>query len=193
MVYLAIAVISLHFLAFPLAVRARIYIDSDAQTGKITVKLYFIPLYVKKLNFDGLHDALNGVEKKVDEEKRGGKSGFKRAIINFVLATAVRIAKRVRVRALDLRSELGTGDAATTAVAVSSALVLYAQACAFWGISTESGVIKPHYDRAKLFLLFDGIISLCFADIIYAVCAQILSKAAERGKGVPHGKHIVTE
>ncbi len=194
MLYLAFAVFSLHILSLPLVVRSRINMDSDAEKGKITVKLFFIPIFVKKMNFDGFKDVLNGVPRADESDGHPRKkSRFVGAVKKFFISVAVRIAERIRVRELNLNSQLGTGDAAATAVTVSSALVIYNQVCAYFGIAADRNAVKPFYEGAKLFVAFDGIISLCFADIIYAVSAQILSKFARRGKGVAYGKHIVAE
>ncbi|MCH5163020.1 MAG: hypothetical protein J1G38_05980 [Clostridiales bacterium] len=199
MLYLVLTVFLLHLSVVPLVISIKIDIDSDVPVGKITVKLFFIPVFVKKLHFEGFQDAVNGTpiqneEKDEQEEHKQKKpSKFKKAIKDFLVKVAVRIAKRIRVREADLQSTIGTGDAAATAVSVSSALILYCQACAFLGLAPQDGAIRPDYERAKLFVKFYGIISLCFADIIYAVLSQILSKFAAGGKGEVHGQHIVTE
>lgn len=198
MLYLVLAVFFLHILVLPMVFSAKIDVDSDISHGKIVVKLYFIPIFVKKLHFDTLNDILNGVPVEVDNDKEAenqkkSPSKFKSALKRFFIAVAIRIAKRVRVRELELNAKIGTGDAAATAVTVSSALVAYCQACALLGVSISEGAITPDYDRSLLFIKFYGIISLCIADIIYAVLSQILSKFARHGKGAAYGKHVVTE
>ncbi|MDE7463847.1 MAG: hypothetical protein K2M48_02360, partial [Clostridiales bacterium] len=61
MLYLVLAVFLLHGLVIPTVITIKADIDSERRYGKITVKLFFIPVFIKKLDFEKINDALNGI------------------------------------------------------------------------------------------------------------------------------------
>ena len=82
-------------------------------------------------------------------------------------------AKRVRVRRLDIDAILGIGDAAA-AVSVGTLSSFYGQLLAVTDSAEVSrGGISPDYDTERIYTDIDGIISLCFADIIYAAIKAV--------------------
>ncbi len=184
MLYLALAVIFLHLSVIPLTVKTEVLIDGD-ECGKLKAKLFFIPVFVKRIDVDRIKRILRGEAEPETQEsgKKETHGGFKSAVKAFLIKVGLEIAKRVRVREMNLTAKIGVGDAAATAFAVGTAGILYCQLCAFLSANASTGRILPDYDAETLFLEFSGIFSLCFADIIYALCAVCLSKfTAQRDK-----------
>ncbi len=187
--YLVLTVFALHIIAGPLIIKIDAVIDSDGSAGKIVVKLFFIPIFVKKTGFEKFRRILDGKNVDVESDKEPKKSGFKKALIRFIVKVGLETAKRVRVRELRLTANVGTGEAASTAVAVSTLQIAYLQACTYFGVPVNCE-IHPDYDTARLFMMFFGIISLCIADIIVAVCSVIAANIAEHGKRRVYGNGV---
>ena len=186
MIYLAIAVLILHLLSMPIVVGATVYVDTDDNAGMFGAGLYGIPVFSKKMDverikkrlsesdeYDEKHDDGRDAERK---EKSGGTGRFKR----FLIELARQTAKRIRVRNVEFKSIIGTGDAAADAVSVGAMRIMYSQACAFFGLEGTAADVRPDYDNARIYIYFVGIFSLCFSDIIVAVCAVLFNKLTHR-------------
>lgn len=177
MVYLVIAVIFLHLISLPLTTRISAKADTDGNSARLVVKFLFIPVFAKTVSTGEVKRRLLGkereseVEKPDDNEKKEDSPRLKELLLDF----AFNCAKRIRVRDADLAAVIGTGDAAADAVAVGTLRILYKQACAYFGISSD-GDIRPDYNTETLFFDFFGIFSICFADIIVALCDTVFSR-----------------
>lgn len=199
MIYLALAVFGLHFISLPIILGATVYADSDRNVGKIKVALFGIPIYVKRIDIGRVLEKLtdkNGEQNEVDkdgqERENADKSQKKTGKFKlFLINCARRIAMRVRVRAAELDAIVGTGDAAVSATVVGVMRIMYAQACAFFGFDGGSVSISPEYDSERIYFDFFGIFSLCFADIIVAVCATAINRLL-RGTGKRSDKYANT-
>ncbi|MCM1367405.1 MAG: DUF2953 domain-containing protein [Roseburia sp.] len=187
MMYLAFTVISLHLLVLPMVFGVSVSIDPDRQTGKLTARIFGIPVFSKRLSYDGLRERLlQGGGDSADDEQEPKKKGERKhggKLKKLLIKIAFEIAKRIRVREMDLDARIGAGDAAVTAVAVGSLQIAYSQVCAFLGYRDGTiADIRPDYNSECIDLSFIGIFSLCFADIIYAVCVVVFKKLT-KGNG----------
>ena len=179
MMYLVFAVLGLHIISFPIVIGVTVYINTDENIGKIKIGLFAIPIFTKKINIERLKSKIFAQEETKSEKKQDNESkssGFKL----FLMDCARRIVTRIRVRNAELVANIGTGDAAVTAMAVGSICVLCEQACAFFCIDGKSAAITPDYGNECIFLDFFGIFSLCLADIIVSVCAALAAKLFRR-------------
>lgn len=167
MIYIVFAVIFLHFISLPILVGAHFSIDTEKNELAVTVKLFFIPVYSVKRD---IKKVLDEAESKKGKEKDGGgeKSAFKR----YIIALGLKLIKRIRVRTLDADGVIGAGDAAASALAVGGLRVVISDCRAVFGCG-GSGEINPNYDEERIFLRFNGIISLCIADIIFASLSAV--------------------
>ncbi len=177
MTYLVLAVIFLHLTVMPITLCIALFVDTDKNCGKLSVRLFFVPVFVKSIDVKRLGAILRGEElgdggaKDDRKDRNAKKSGKKPApispIVKYLLRFAWETAKRVRVRRLDTDAIIGIGDAAATAVGTLSSF--YGQLLAVTDSAEVSrGGISPDYDTERIYTDIDGIISLCFADIIYA-------------------------
>lgn len=185
MLYLVFAVISLHILSLPIFVSVSVSVNTDTDEGKIKIKLFFIPVFVKRINVKRLWSKLNentDINKNADNDEKDSESKKIGAFKRFLIDCAVATAKMIRISDADLDLRLGTGDAAADAVAVGVLRIMYTQACAFFGYKGNSETLRPDYNAEILFFDFFGIFSLCFADIIFAVCGTVLLRIAALGK-----------
>ncbi len=177
--YLVLAVIFLHLIAMPQVFSCSVFLDSEKKVGKIKVKFFFIPIFIRNADFDNLSYATESQgdsEKKSDRSKK--KSGFAGVIKRYFIRFALKLAGRVRVRELLLDCKLGLGDAAATAVATGFVGTVYQDACAVTGCRWSGlGGIGPDYDSERVYIDFFGIFSLCFADIIYASISALRRSA----------------
>ncbi len=178
MTYLVLAVIFLHLTVMPITLCIALFVDTDKNCGKLSVRLFFVPVFVKSIDVKRLGAILRGEElgdggaKDDRKDRNAKKSGKKPApispIVKYLLRFAWETAKRVRVRRLDTDAIIGIGEAAT-AVAVGTLSSFYGQLLAVTDSAEVSrGGISPDYDTERIYTDIDGIISLCFADIIYA-------------------------
>lgn len=198
MIYLVIAVFVLHAISLPLVVSGVADIDTDADHAKITVKFMFVPVFIKNIDVKSIKNKLSGVhyENAEDEkqeqpsEKQSDSSG---RLKRFLIALVMRILVRIRLRALECKARIGTGDAASSAMTAGSIKIALLQACAFFGTDGKNIEIAPDYNDECLFLDFFGIISLCFADIIFAICATILDTVRKRAGKRSYYANTVTE
>lgn len=182
MLYLALTVISLHLLVLPIVFGADIFVDSDKRTGKITFRLFGIPVFIKRLDYEALRKRLFDHEEETDsdpkpESDNGKSNGLKSKFKAFLVKVAIEILKLICVVNMDLNAKIGAGDAAITAVTVGGMQIAYSQVCAFIGYrDCDLSKIKPDYNSECINIAFVGIFSLNFADIIYALCAVISKK-----------------
>ena len=204
MIYLAIAVFILHAISLPLIVSGSADVNTDADYGKITVKFMFVPVFIKKINVKNIKDKLNGNyiersniedsgeehEAKQEEEKPPASGGKLKA---FLFALVANIVRRIRLRALDCKANIGTGDAAVSAMTASTVKIALLQACAFFGTDSDNIQISPDYNEECLILDFFGIISLCFADIIIAVCGAVSDMLRKRTSKRSYYANTVTD
>lgn len=169
MVYLVCAVIFLHLISLPIVTKISAKADTDAGTAKLYVKVAGITVFKKAFALEAikrkLYDSLSSDEKEEKQEKS-------KKTKKFVKDLGLNIAKRIRVRDADLAAVIGTGDAAVDAVVAGSVRIAYKQLCAYYGLDCD-GDIRPDYHGEILFFDFFGIFSICFADIIFAVCETI--------------------
>lgn len=183
MTYLVLAVIFLHLAVMPITLRIGLFIDTDRDEGRLSVRLFFIPVFVKNIDVKLLGAVLRGEDYRLheeasEEEKPNKKKNAKKmpngALVRYMMRFGLNIAGRVRVRRLDVDATIGIGDAAATAVAVGAVSSLYGQMLALTdGAGASRGNIAPDYDTERIYTDIDGIISLCFADIIYAAIMAV--------------------
>lgn len=183
MTYLVLAVIFLHLTVMPITLRIAFFVDTDKNCGKLSVRLFFVPVFVKSIDVKRLGAILRGEElvdggakdvKERNAKKTGNKPALSSPIVKYLLRFAWETAKRVRVRLLDTDAIIGIGDAAATAVAVGTLSSFYGQLLAVTDSAEVSrGGISPDYDTERIYTDIDGIISLCFADIIYAAIKAV--------------------
>lgn len=183
MTYLVLAVIFLHLAVMPITLRIGLFIDTDRNEGRLSVRLFFIPVFVKNIDVKLLGAVLRGEDYRLheeasEEEKPNKKKNAKKlpngALVRYMMRFGLNIAGRVRVRRLDVDATIGIGDAAATAVAVGAVSSLYGQMLALTdGAGASRGNIAPDYDTERIYTDIDGIISLCFADIIYAAIMAV--------------------
>lgn len=180
MVYLVLAIIILHIISLRLTFGAKAYVNTDKNIGVISVKLFFFPIFKKKINIKRL---LNGkeVSQDNDDEQKTEKSGEPSRFKKFLIDCAIEILKAVCVRTASLQAKIGTGDAAADGMAVGMLRIMYTQFCAFFGFDGDGGKIEPDYNSEILFFDFFGIFSISFADIIFAVCCVVFEKLAHYG------------
>lgn len=183
MTYLVLAVIFLHLAVMPITLRIGLFIDTDRDEGRLSVRLFFIPVFVKNIDVKLLGAVLRGEDYRLHEEasevekpnkKKNAKKLPNGALVRYMMRFGLNIAGRVRVRRLDVDATIGIGDAAATAVAVGAVSSLYGQMLALTdGAGASRGNIAPDYDTERIYTDIDGIISLCFADIIYAALMAV--------------------
>lgn len=183
MTYLVLAVIFLHLTVMPITLRIAFFVDTDKNCGKLSVRLFFVLVFVKSIDVKRLGAILRGEElvdggakdvKERNAKKNGKKPALSSPIVKYLLRFAWETAKRVRVRRLDTEAIIGIGDAAATAVAVGTLSSFYGQLLAVTDSAEVSrGGISPDYDTERIYTDIDGIISLCFADIIYAAIKAV--------------------
>lgn len=182
MLYLVLAIFALHIISFPLVISVTVAVNSDDNTGRIKVKLFFITVFKKKIDVEHIkrkiNRAINKSEEESEEEEQskneGKKPTDKSGFNKFLIEVAKRVVTRIRVRGSDLQLRLGTGDAAVSAVTVGLLRVAYSQACAVLGYDGGYAELVPDYNSECIYVDFWGIFSLCIADIIYAVCAAVI-------------------
>ncbi|MDE5562158.1 MAG: hypothetical protein K2J01_01170 [Clostridiales bacterium] len=180
MVYLVLAIIILHIISFRLSFGVKAYINTDKNVGVISVKLFFIPIFRKKINIKRLLRGKEDIKQDNDDEQQE-KSGKPSRFKSFLKDCAIGILKAVCVMTANLQAKIGTGDAATDGMAVGMLRIAYSQFCAFFGFDGDGGIIEPDYNSEILFFDFFGIFSISFADIIFAVCCVIFEKLAHVG------------
>lgn len=182
MIYLVLAVLFLHIIVVPITVSVDIDVDSDKKSGKIVLKVLFIPVFVKQANIDDIKKLLYRGKKTEDRGHKKKKWARKNAFKHLLIDAAFKLLSRIRTREMYMTCMIGTGDGFSTAMTVSTVKIMYSQLCAFLGYSDDtSDGIAPNYDDECIFMRFNGIFSMCFADIIYVMlCA--LSGIPTRGK-----------
>lgn len=199
MIYLVIAVFVLHAISLPLIVSGVADINTDADHAKITVKFMFVPVFIKNIDVKTIKSRLNGAYRyDTAEDEKQEQPGEKPSapsgkLKRFLTALAFHILGRVRLRALACKANIGTGDAATSAMTASSVKIALLQTCAFFGTDGKCIEITPDYNDVCLFLDFLGIISLCFADIIFAICATLFDTLRKRTAKRSNYANTVTE
>lgn len=177
MIYLCLAVIFLHIIFAPIVIGATVYFDSGLKTAELRVRLFFIPVFSKKLNYDRINEQIRSLsDEKEDKDEKNEKPSERKGIKGYLFRFALGVLKRIVIRKLDLDAEIGLGDAAVSAVAVGFLKTLYSDIRAlFYSDGVEN--IIPNYDEEYIFIDFDGIFSVCIGDIIYAaVCAVKLPR-----------------
>ncbi len=120
MTYLVLAVIFLHLTVMPITLCIALFVDTDKNCGKLSVRLFFVPVFVKSIDVKRLGAILRGEElgdggaKDDRKDRNAKKSGKKPApispIVKYLLRFAWETAKRVRVRRLDTDAIIGIGD-----------------------------------------------------------------------------------
>lgn len=181
MVYLVVAVIFLHIVSLPLVLKVKIYVDTDNNVGNVRVKLFFVTVFSKAIDIDlikhRLFDGQYNIEQSNSKESGKKSSAFKA----FIMDCALSVARRIRVRDMCVDGKIGSGDAAADAILAGMANVAYGNVCAFFCHDFD-GSFTPVYGNELLFFDFFGIFSLCFADIIVAVCGVLLNRLSHIGK-----------
>ena len=153
----------MHISALTLVIRVRATCSDEFL--QIKAKLFFIPVFVKKIEFSKLiRQESDGDDEKNEDKKAKPPSAATLGIIK-------RIASRIVAQRFDLGGSLGLSDAAATAYAAGTIGIVYTQSCTFLCYDRLSGSgITPVYDDPQVDLTFDGIFCISFADIIVAVC-----------------------
>ena len=168
------AVIFLHILVSPLLISAWATVDTDKTRGRIKIKLFFIPVFVKTVDLGKIKSIF---EEKQDEQKsEQNKSKSSGGIKAYFLRVAKAFITRIRVRVVDIDGVMGSGDAAVTAVAVGSVGAGYDSARAVLGFDGDCN-IRAEYDYERIFLDLYGIISFSLADTIFALIAGAVGGA----------------
>lgn len=201
MIYLVIVVFVLHTISLPLVISVVADVDTDADHAKITVRFMFVPVFIKNIDVKAIKSKLNSAyryDDTVENEKQEQSSGTNAPTMNgklkkFSVALAMRILGRIRVRALECTAKIGTGDAAASAMTAGSIKIAFLQACAFFGFDGKNIQITPDYNDECLFLDFFGIISLCFADIIFAICTILFDIGRKRAGKRSYYANTATE
>lgn len=185
MLYLALTVIFLHIISLPLVFDLSVEIDTDSGAGNIRLRLYFIPIFVKRINVDKIAEKFSvkraESEKPQEADRKKDRKDKKGAFKSFLVDCAKAIVLRVRFRSVDIDGVIGSGDAATDAVSAGVFNIAYGQICALFGIE-KTGGISPAYGVERILFDFFGIFSLCFADIIVAVCGVAFKRASRGAK-----------
>ena len=176
---LVFAVIFLHILASPIMVSAHAAVDTDRMYGKIKIKLFFIPVFVKSLDLNKIKSVIDDDNRESGQEKQSKPT--QKGVKSYLLRAAKIFIARVRVRTVDIDGVFGSGDAAVTAVAVGSVGAAYDGARAVAGFDGECN-IGAEYDYERIYVDLYCIISFCLADTIYALTAGALG--GMRGKSV---------
>ncbi len=161
------AVIFLHILVSPILISVQTDFDTDRMSGKIKVKLFFIPVFVKALDLNKIKRKIEEKEEKKEERKPERKT-LSKTVKAYLLRVVKIFASRIRVRVIDINGVLGSGDAAVTAVAVGSIGAGYDSARAVLGFDGECD-LRAEYDYERIFVDLYGIISFCLADTIFAL------------------------
>ncbi len=177
MKYLVFAVIFLHILVSPIIISARADVDTDRMSGRIKVKLFFIPVFVKTVDLNkikrkifGERDVQNLEKSEKSENEEKDEKSAPKALKSYLFRVIKIFLARVRVRVIDINGVLGTGDAAVTAVTVGTVGAGYDSARAVMGFDGKCD-LRAEYDYERIFVDFYGIISFCLADTIYALIA----------------------
>lgn len=180
MLYLVLAVIFLHIIFAPIVICGAVYFDSDKKIAELSISLFFIPIFKKKFNYDNLMEKIGDtVKEKTDNSKKDDNNDVKKsnsvlksAFKRYFIRVALGILRHIRLRRLDLEAEIGTGDAAVSAVTAGFMKTLYANIRALFYCDGGEEIV-PNYDEEYIFIDFDGIISLCIGDIIYAAISAV--------------------
>ena len=173
MIGLVIAVIILHAISLPVAVCVAAEVSADAGSGELTFGICYVPIARKSIDTERLKAAISGdTEEKTAEEDRRNKK--KNGVNKFFFFFLKKLFTVLRVRALDINARIGLSDAAVTAVTVGGLRVALFDLCRVLGYRRDTVDITADYDGERLDANFVGIISLCIADIIYAVIAAMI-------------------
>lgn len=192
MLYCVIAVLLLHFSVLPIVIVGRANVDTDDNAGSVDVKLYFIPVFVKRFSTDKIFEK----PRTPSDGQAENESREKKRVGAFAKNFALSVLSRIRVYAADICGVIGTGDAAVSAVAVGGIRVAFDNVCAFTDFKGGECEVSPDYDRELAKIAVFGIISLCIADIIIATVAAgiktLATKTCEKRKRSNYA-NIITE
>lgn len=176
--YLVFAVLFFHILVVAQLFNVKLYVDSDSKNGEIAIKLFFVPLFVKKFNVD--IDNLF----KLDETKTDNKTKDKRQNIKSkkkMLKFVFELIKRIRVRYFFIDARIGLGEPHYTAFIVGFINIILSQVCNYLSIQ-RNGEVVPFYDYLHIDLYVNSIFSLCLGDIIYIVIKRVFCGIFKRKK-----------
>lgn len=173
MLYVVLTVLFLHILAVRLVVRGEIVLSSDDKSAVIIVKLFFIPVLKYSLDYGKIEEKVKNVDRTDETEQKKKQSKLK----GYLMRAGLAFLKRIEVRYIGLIGELGTGDAASTALLCGGASSAINGSCAVLGCQKYFD-ITPDYDNMRINVDFGGIISFSLADIIYVAISAF-------GKGKP--------
>ncbi|MCH5351215.1 MAG: DUF2953 domain-containing protein [Clostridiales bacterium] len=167
MIYIVLAVLFLHISIMRIVLCFEVFFDSDEKSALVTVKLFFITVFKFTPNYNKVVDTATDVTKTV--EKTSGK------LLRYLARAGTKLIRRIDFRYLGLICNLGTGDAATTALIFGWINSAFDGACSVLDCDNYSE-ITPDFDMARFYVDFGGIISLCIADIIYAAISALFVK-----------------
>lgn len=170
MIFVVLTVLFLHISVMRIVLRFEIIFDSDERYILITVKLFFITVVKFSPDYKKAVEKFSG-NKKEDDGKNKKKSKF----ITYITSVAFAVLKRIEVRYLGVFSDLGTGDAASTALIYGGISSAFESVCSVLGCEKYTE-ITPDYNNMRFFVDFGGIISLCLADIIYAAVSALFGE-----------------
>ena len=97
MIYLVLTVLFLHISVMRIVIRFEILFDSDERYALIPVKLFVIPIFRFKPNYNKIVDSVKG-DKKEDSGEKKKKSKF----TGYIIRAALALLKRIEVRYLGL-------------------------------------------------------------------------------------------
>lgn len=174
---MVLAVLFLHISLLPIIVGAFVEIDSDRRFAALEVRLMFLPVFVKRMSFDEIKENIEH-NRKIKSQARTAKRSVTR-IPKYLKKFGTALLGRIRVQNITVRADIGIPDAAVCACVCAAVDIAYAQACAFFSIPYVKQNVRADYNAERFTGCADGIISVCFADII---CAACLAAFDRRGK-----------
>lgn len=195
MVYLVITILFLHVTIIPCLFSVDINIANNNKTLSIAIAAAFIPFFKLNIDLNPLierEEDENGSNSKktADYGKRVKNNAFIKAIKRIALRIGIKIVKRVRVRHMGLSAEIGTGDAAASALAVGGIKVIYSTVCDFLCYDYNGDSICARYDIDCASIDFSGIFLITLADIIIAVISAVLNALTVAKEKICHRLYV---
>ncbi len=126
MTYLVVAVLLLHVSVMPIVINASAAVNTDSKRVETVVRLFFIPVFVKRASLPQLVDK---IESRADEnaldsgKEENPKKKVSGRIKRYLIKLAAAMIRRIRLHGLGVEGVIGTGDAATTAIGAGSIAV----------------------------------------------------------------------
>lgn len=194
MVYLVITILFLHATIIPCLFSVDMDIANNNKTLRIAIGAAFFPLFKRNIDLTALieREYVSGGESKKTAEsgKKARNNAFVKAIKRIAMRIGIRVVKRVRVRRMGLNAEIGTGDAAASALAVGGIKVFYSSVCDFFCYDYNGDGICARYDIDCASIDFSGIFLITLADIIIAVISAVLNALTVAKEKICHRLYV---